>query len=133
MVDSKKAKFDKLIARAKAEMKEPIALKLVDLLEFIGNEVHKEEEAKKDHNKQVALDDFSELPEKYLEKVTDTVCIFKLMKLAKLEEFTLNIGDINDSLNGTEKVIVDVTDDKAVFSIVEKSKEECENCGEVHE
>lgn len=129
MTDSKKAKFDKFIAKAKAEMKEPLALKLVDLLELIGNDIHKEESEKETYK---PIQSFEEIPESIRDDVVMNAVIYYLIMESDADGYRLSIDKFNKFMAINKKVTLNLNDYSADFEIVDQDTP-CKNCGEVHE
>lgn len=129
MTDSKKAKFDKFIAKAKAEMKEPLALKLVDLLELIGNDIHKEESEKETYK---PIQSFEEIPESIRDDVVSSAVIYYLITELDTDGYRLSLDKFNEFMANNKKVSLVIRDEKADFEIVDLDTP-CKNCGEVHE
>lgn len=127
MTDSKKAKFNKLIAQARAEMTEPLAISVLDLIEIIGNDVHKEEE-----ETYTPIQSFGEIPKEMRDAVVMNAVIYYLIMELDIDGYLLSIDKFNKFMAINKKVTLNLRDKEADFNIVDQD-EPCENCGEVHE
>lgn len=128
MTDSKKAKFDKLIAKAREEIKEPLAISMLDLLAIIGNDIHKEKEEKETYK---PIESFQEIPKHMRDEVVMSTLIYYLITELETDGYRLSIDKFNEFMANNKKVSLELTDKAADFQIVDQDTP-CENCGEIH-
>lgn len=130
MTDPRKAKFDKLIAKAKAETTEPIARKLIDLLEAIGNDVHKEKEEQKRAYENIQS--FGEIPDKVRDTVITNALVYSLLMELKTDGYRLSLDKFNEFMGNDKKISLIVRDEDATFEITD-IEDICEDCGVTHD
>lgn len=131
MTDPRKAKFDKLIAKAKAETTEPMTSKLIDLLEAIGNAVHEEEvEGKKQAYEPISS--FGEIPDRVRDTTITNALIYCVLMELKTEGYRLSLDKFNEFMGNDKKISLRVRDEDATFEITDM-EDLCEDCGLLHD